>query len=48
MRLVIIFLPYKIMIKTNYKISYFSFNFDRKSTLFVSNAPYYVTAGDNE
>ena len=31
--MVIIFLPYKIMITTNYKISYFSFNYDRKYTL---------------
>ena len=31
----IIFLPYKIMITTNYKISYFSFNFHRKSTYWL-------------
>ena len=28
----IVVLPYEIKIKTNYKISYFGFSFDRKST----------------
>ena len=31
--MVTMFLPYEIMITTNYKLSYFSINFDWKSTL---------------
>ena len=31
MYVIVIFLPYKIMIATNYKISYFGFNFNWKS-----------------
>ena len=38
------FLPYKIMTTTNYKISHFSFNFDRKST-FHSSYPSVPRAG---
>ena len=40
----LLFLPHKIMMTTNYKISYFSFNFDRNSPILFLRARCYSRA----
>ena len=47
--MLIIFSPYKIMITTNYKTSYFRFNFERKSTycLFLHRQGYMQTRSNS-